>query len=260
MTPRADVGAVVLAGGESRRMGTAKALLEWHGSPLVVRVARLLGRVAGSVVVVAAPGQRLPAIPGASLAVDAAPGRGPLQGIAAGLGALQGRCDIAFVAATDQPLLHPAFVLRVVDGLSGFDAAVPESDGRLHPLAAAYRVSLRPQAEQLLAAGELRATALPEAVHAQRLEAGSLPHPESLWNINTPDDYASLLQLPEPEVTVGGTRLRAATVGRLLGRLPAGTALALGSARVDQDLDMPLAEGDVLTTVDQIRVRSASST
>src|SRR3954469_9969646 len=151
-------------------MGTAKALLEWHGSPLVVRVARLLARLAGSVVVVAAPGQRLPAIPGASLAVDAAAARGPREAMAAGLEALEGRSDIAFIAATDQPLLHPAFVLRVVGGLSGFEAAVPESDGRLHPLAAAYRLSLRPRADQLLASGELRATALAEGSRVLRLQ------------------------------------------------------------------------------------------
>jgi molybdopterin-guanine dinucleotide biosynthesis protein A len=257
--PRAELGAVVLAGGGSRRMGVPKALLEWHGSPLVVRVARLLERVAGTVVVVGASGQRLPAIPGAVFAVDAAPQRGPLQGIAAGLSALEGQCEAAFVAATDQPLLHPAFVLQVVDGLAGYEAAVPECDGRAHPLAAAYDLRLRRRAEQLLSAGELRATALAEGARTARLDASALAHPESLWNINTPEGYDRLLQLPEPLVQLDGTPMRAATIGRLLGQLPPGAALMLGSRRVD-DPTVPLADGDVLSMVTQTRARSTSST
>jgi CTP:molybdopterin cytidylyltransferase MocA len=40
-------GGIVLAGGRSTRMGSAKAALEWHGSTLLRRVAAIVGRVAG---------------------------------------------------------------------------------------------------------------------------------------------------------------------------------------------------------------------
>ncbi|HET7428085.1 MAG TPA: molybdenum cofactor guanylyltransferase, partial [Gaiellales bacterium] len=189
-------------------MGTPKALLDWHGSTLVERVAGLLARVAAPVVIVAAPGQELPDVPGAETAVDASPGRGPLEGIAAGLRALQGRCDRAFVAATDLPLMHPAFVSAVLDALQG-EAAAPASDGRVHPLAAAYRVSRLDLAEHLLAAGELRASALAQGAGTRALPAAELPHPESLRNVNTPDDYRTLLALPEPMVVVDGATWRA---------------------------------------------------
>jgi molybdenum cofactor guanylyltransferase len=252
MAPRlADAGAVVLAGGGSRRMGAPKALLDWHGSPLVARIAVLLARVVGTVVIVGAPDQRLPDIPGAVNAVDAAPGRGPLEGIAAGLRALQGRCDRAFVAATDLPLLHPAFALAVLQSLEGVEAAVPECDGRLHPLAAAYRMSCAARAEQLLRAGERRATALAEGPGTRKLAAGDLPHPESLRNVNTPAELRLLRGLPEPGVVVNGTPMAAATVGRLLERLggamPARPTLMLNGERARLDPALPLAEGDVLT-------------
>ena len=263
MTPRrGEIGAVVLAGGGSRRMGTSKALLDWHGAPLVARVAGLLARVADPVVIVAGNGQPLPEVPGAAVAIDAEPERGPLEGIAAGLRALEGRCDRVFVAATDQPLLHPAFVLAVVESLAGFEAAVPESDGRLHPLAAAYRPSMLTRAEQLLAAGERRATALATQPGTRRLPAAGLPHPESLRNANTPRDFARLL-LEEPRVHVDGEPVLASYVGTLLDRLgplPAGAALMLGADRVDGDRGLPLAEGDVLSVVPQGRERSASRT
>ncbi len=61
----APVAGIVLAGGRSARMGTAKAWLEWHGSTLLRRVGGILERsVDGPIVVVRAAGQRLPEIPG----------------------------------------------------------------------------------------------------------------------------------------------------------------------------------------------------
>lgn len=94
------VGGVVLAGGRSTRMGTPKALLDWDGRPLVEHVADAVARaVNGPVVVVGAPGQELP--PSLIVVRDPVEGRGPLQGLAAGLAALD--ADAAFVCGTDQP-------------------------------------------------------------------------------------------------------------------------------------------------------------
>ena len=107
-----EVAGVVLAGGRSTRMGRPKANLEWHGSTLLHRVTGIVGRaVDGPVVVVrrARPGAaELP--PGVRVVEDAAEGRGPLQGLAAGLAAVAGDAEVAYVSSTDVPLLHPAFV------------------------------------------------------------------------------------------------------------------------------------------------------
>ena len=54
-------GAVVLCGGESRRMGRPKAWLEFGKEVMLERVVRLVSTVAWPIVVVAAPGQDLPA-------------------------------------------------------------------------------------------------------------------------------------------------------------------------------------------------------
>jgi molybdopterin-guanine dinucleotide biosynthesis protein A len=80
---------IVLAGGRSFHMGAPKAGLEWHGSTLLGHVVALVGRGAGPVVVVRAPGQALPALPaGVRVVEDAREGRGPLEGLRAGLRAL----------------------------------------------------------------------------------------------------------------------------------------------------------------------------
>src|SRR6516164_643504 len=110
---------IVLAGGRSSRMGSPKAALEWHGSTLLRRVTGIAARaVDGPVVVVRAPGQELPALEGAVEVVeDAREGRGPLQGLAAGLAAVRDRAGVAYLSSTDLPLLHPAFVRRVVGAI-----------------------------------------------------------------------------------------------------------------------------------------------
>src|SRR5512140_1142872 len=93
---------VVLVGGRSSRMGTPKAALEWHGSTLLRRTVGILARATGGpVVVVRANGQELPELPrDVDVVDDPRQNKGPVQGIAAGLGALLDRADVAFVSST----------------------------------------------------------------------------------------------------------------------------------------------------------------
>ncbi|MBA2636684.1 MAG: molybdenum cofactor guanylyltransferase [Solirubrobacterales bacterium] len=259
---------IVLAGGRSSRMGRPKAWLEWHGSTLLRRVVSVVARGSGGpVVVVRAPGQDLPALPpGTQIVEDEREGRGPLQGIAAGLRALQGRADAAYVSSVDVPLLHPAFVARVLAALEDdeIDVALPVADGHNHPLAAAYRVSLLGAVEGLLAADRLRPAFLFDAVRVRRLEEEELRPVDadlaSVLNLNAPADYDAARARRAPEVTVqrfgalrrGGPReavpVYAATLGTAAAA--AGVALdghvvaALNGDQISRDPEMPLASGD----------------
>ena len=146
---------VVLAGGRSSRMGQPKAELEWHGSTLLRRTLGVLARsVDGPLLVVRAAGQPLPQLPAqVEIVEDPEQGLGPLQGIAAGLAAMAGRAQAAFVCSTDLPFLHPAFVRRVLSALTDeFDVVLPVARGYPQPLAAAYRVTLAPLITDLIAA------------------------------------------------------------------------------------------------------------
>ena len=153
-------------------MGTPKAALEWHGSTLLRRVTGIVERgTGGPVVVVRAPQQELPPLPaGVEVTEDASEGRGPLQGLAAGLAAVAGRAEVAYVSSADSPLLHPAFVRVVVEALdSEADVALPETGGFQHPLAAAYRTSLLGAVEELIAADSMRLTSFVESCRVRRL-------------------------------------------------------------------------------------------
>jgi molybdenum cofactor guanylyltransferase len=261
-----DIAGVVLAGGRSSRMGSPKAALEWHGSTLLRRVTGIVGRaVGGPVVVVRAPGQELPPLaPDVEVVEDAREGRGPLQGLAAGLAALDGRARAAYVSSTDVPLVHPAFVRAVTAGLDeSVDVALPMVHGHPQPLAAAYRVTLRALVEELLAADRLRPASLfarcrvrrldEQALLADRRLAATDPELLSVLNVNEPADIDAARDRPEPAVTVvrvGASRasVRAAT----LGAAAATAGLELGDqvvATINGDLiardpELPLAEGD----------------
>jgi len=197
---------VVLCGGQSRRMGRPKALLPFGPETLLQRVVRLLGSAVEHLVVVAAVDQHLPELPGAvQVARDEISGRGPLQGMQAGLAALPVGWNAAYVTGCDFPLLQPAFVQRMFELAVGWDIAVPYVDGFHHPLAAVYRPPVQAAVADLLAKGRLRPYFLFQAVPTRIVTAAELsdvdPHGLALKNLNEPANYLAALQiagLPAP--------------------------------------------------------------
>ena len=190
-------GAIVLCGGKSTRMGTSKALLPFGGETMLQRVVRLLADVVSPIVVVAAVDQPLPELPRQVVITrDEQEGRGPLEGLRAGLKALPADIETAYVTSCDVPLLEPAFVREMIDFASGFDIAVMEIDGFPHPLSAVYHRSVLPHVEDLLAANRLRPVFLFEKVRIRRVRPDEItadPELRTLRNLNTREDYEQAL-------------------------------------------------------------------
>jgi molybdopterin-guanine dinucleotide biosynthesis protein A len=181
-------------------MGSSKAHLAFGNETMLQRVVRLLGCVVSPIVAVAAPDQSLPELP-ASIRVtrDEREGRGPLEGLRAGLKALPAEADAAYVTSCDVPLLVPGFVERMVDLLGDHDIAVVEIDGFPHPLSAVYRRRVLAEVEALLAADRLRPVFLFDAVRTRRVRPAELtdadPQLLTLRNLNTPEDYREALRI-----------------------------------------------------------------
>lgn len=193
------LGGVVLCGGESSRMGRPKATLPFGPETMLQRVLRLLGEVVSPLVVVAAPGQDLPPLPPAARVVrDPERGRGPLQGLAAGLAALLGHADAAYVSSCDVPFLQPAFVRRMIDLLGDHAICVPDVDGYKHPLAAVYRLEAAAVAEDLMKEERWRPVFLFERLPTRVVSREELVDVDaslrSLRNLNTPEEYESALR------------------------------------------------------------------
>ena len=196
-SPEIGIGGIVLAGGKSTRMGTSKALLPFGPETMLQRVVRLLGDIVAPIVVVAAADQELPTLPSNVIVTrDEREGRGPLEGLRAGLKALPSGTDAAYVTSCDVPLLVPGFVRRMIDLSRGHDIAVMEIDGFAHPLSAVYRVATLPLVEELLARDKLRPVFLFEAMNTRRVSPAEMtadPDLRTLRNLNTREDYERAL-------------------------------------------------------------------
>lgn len=180
-------------------MGRPKAWLPFAGETMLARVVRLLREAVEPVVVVAAPDQDVPPLPPEVAVVrDEERGRGPLQGLAAGLVALKDRVEAAYLSSCDVPFLQPSFVRRLIELRGEHAICVPRVGGYHHPLAAVYRLEVADAVTRLLAEDRLRPFFLFEAVPTRVVEAAELvdvdPTFQTLRNLNTPEEYETALR------------------------------------------------------------------
>jgi molybdopterin-guanine dinucleotide biosynthesis protein A len=179
------VGAVLLTGGTSRRLGTDKAGLLLDGTTLARRAAATLGALGLTAVEVGPAHTDLPAVR------EEPPGAGPLAALVAGHAAL---CELlvpppasVVLLACDLPNVAPA--LAAVLAAPAADLVVPvDARGRHQYVCARYGAALLATAADLVATGErslraLAATVAPGGV----IELVDVPA-DALADIDTPAD------------------------------------------------------------------------
>lgn len=211
------VTGVILAGGASRRMGRDKALLVWQGRTLLSRTVDCLSSLCDEIIVVG-PERDIQLTPGARFITDIRPNCGPLGGLYTGM--FQARNSAVLVLACDLPYVHPGALTCLLDllddlssaGLQGesptgrFDAVVPVWNGRMHPLHAVYRRSAVDVAEEHLRRGRHRMDDFCHDLHTlyatADLFAAVEPSMITLTNVNTAQEYESLLALPAPQSAI----------------------------------------------------------
>jgi molybdopterin-guanine dinucleotide biosynthesis protein A len=200
---------VINAGGQSRRMGAAKALLPVppDGTPLIAHIAARLASLATDPLVVVtndpalAQAAQLP--PSTIFVADAYPDTGTLGGIATGLQQARGW---ALVVACDLPLVSAALCAMLAkladeqaDEQDRWDAVVPVVDGYEEPLHALYHRRCLPAIEARLAAGQRRVISFMPDVRTLYVPEGQLravdPQLHSFFNTNTPEEWAEATRL-----------------------------------------------------------------
>ena len=196
-----ELGAVILCGGRSRRMGFPKHELWFDGKTFLESVVERVGEVAYPVVVVVGHAESPPAVlpDNVKLLCDERPDLGPLEGIRTGLASLEGRVSHAFVTSCDAPNLRPQLIKRLFDLMGQHDAVVPIDGDRIYGMTAIYRTSVHAEIEDIYASGvSRRVSALQAAVNARTIPLDDLkdvdPSLESFNNINTVDAYFDFLK------------------------------------------------------------------
>jgi molybdopterin-guanine dinucleotide biosynthesis protein A len=175
---------LVLAGGDSRRMGRTKAWLEVGETTLLRWVAERLAPAFTEVMVSFAEPEQVEQLVPYRVVFDRKPSAGPLAGLEAGLTAA--RNEVVFAVACDMPYVTPELAEMAVAASSGCDAAIPRLDGRPEPTCAAYRKSALPAITRALDADRLRAAELAENLDVAWLEGLDT---DLFRSLNTPDDY-----------------------------------------------------------------------
>jgi len=175
---------VLLAGGESRRMGRDKRELRLGGETLLRRNLDFLGSVFPVLGLSVRSAAQAPAGLPADVVVipDEMPGS-PLGGLASILGRFD---EPVFAMAADLIAPERGAVGRVLDAFAGVDVALPVADDHLEPLHAVYGPRCLPHMQALLAAGAHSILDLFPLVRVARVPfADTAP----FFNVNTPADW-----------------------------------------------------------------------
>jgi molybdenum cofactor guanylyltransferase len=190
--------AIVLAGGRSLRMGVDKTTLTVGGVTMLRRVVMELTQTFDEVLVVAGRHQH-PALPATAARVlsDAEEFQGPVKALRMGLAAVHH--EVAFVCASDLPLINGKLAVALCGMATGYDAVIPLVDGRLQVLHAVYHKSCMSMMDAMIARGERRLQELSPLVNARIVGEAELrsrdPELLSFLNVNTPEDYDRVQQI-----------------------------------------------------------------
>ena len=200
MTPPYEISGIVLAGGDSRRMGTPKADLTLGGRTLMERVLDQLQPLCAELIIV---GRSITDLLESDhkLVRDLVPGLGPLGGLVTGL--FYARYPWTMVAACDLPFLNRGVLEFIIEEAlrapTGPRAIVPRTECGWQPLIAAYSRTCLGPARKALAAGVRKVDDLKShgviwhSVMADHLRASDHSL-KSFINLNTPEELARARQ------------------------------------------------------------------
>ncbi len=224
--PLPRVSGIILAGGQSRRMGHDKAFIEFDGKPIIQRVVERTQQVCAETIIVANEADVFARIlgtvaEGARVVSDVFPGKASLGGLFSGLQAA--REPFALAVACDMPFLNVELLRYLVTLAPQSDVVIPRAsdhsgktprgarreknaDGRtaprtdqplakeadLHPLHAVYSKNCLAPMLARLQADDLRMIGFHDAVRVRVVSVDEVnrydPQHWSFFNMNTPTD------------------------------------------------------------------------
>ncbi|MDU0458058.1 MAG: molybdenum cofactor guanylyltransferase [Geobacteraceae bacterium] len=188
-----NVTGVILAGGQSSRMGSNKALLPFQGGRFIEAIYRRFSEMFPEVLLVTNnPGQY--AFLPCRKVPDLYAGMGALAGLHSGLE--HAASPHIFVAACDMPWLNSALIMRLAGLRDTADVVIPQGENGLEPLHAIYGKQCLGPMEESLSADRRRIVSFFPRVRVRELRQEQVaaidPGFDSFRNVNTPDDYFRL--------------------------------------------------------------------
>ena len=175
--------AIIMAGGDSRRMGMDKSVLAINGKPIVEIIAEQL-RASFSQTLISANDAGKFAFLGLQIVPDRIQGQGPLMGIASALEASAN--EVNFVVACDIPHIDLTYVRKMLSRAKGADIVIPRSrDKEYEPLFAVYHKSALEAINEVLRTGGRKISDVFTRCKVSYIELKA----DSFTNLNTRAEY-----------------------------------------------------------------------
>jgi molybdopterin-guanine dinucleotide biosynthesis protein A len=194
-----DLVCAILAGGQSRRMGSPKSLIEIGGRPILGRIIDQAREVTGRICICADNQPRYLPL-GLPVIQDIHKDQGPLAGLHAAMTCYRG--SPVLLLACDLPRVHAQMLRRLAELSRGYDITVPKSSaGDIQPLCGIYRPACFTVLEQCLRQRLNKVLTLHADPSLRVRHVGPQEGhfaDRDLININTPEDLDLLIDSPSP--------------------------------------------------------------
>ena len=181
---KAKAAAIIMAGGQSKRMGQDKSMLEFDGKPMIQHTFEKL-KPHFSQLLISANDKSKYSFLDALVVPDKAQGCGPLMGIACAVEASS--YDLNFVIACDIPEFDIGLIKKMIWSSHGFDVVIPrKGTDKNEPLFGLYNKSILANMNNAIDSGRRK---IIDAFEGAKVKYLDIDENTSLINLNTMDDY-----------------------------------------------------------------------
>ncbi len=203
-----NITGLVLAGGQSKRMGKDKAFLKFQNKTFLKNILEALDKYCNQIVIVVNKDKSIykNEIEGIKSEIafvkDKYPYEGPLNGILSSLEIIKNK--FAYITPCDTPLLNPEIIPYFYEMINGYDAVIPEIKGKIQPLNALYKKEALENSRSVFEKENKKSLmAFLEKIKVKYLNEEQIQKIDknlhSYFSVNTPESYQTLLQIQTDE-------------------------------------------------------------
>jgi len=195
---KASMTAIILAGGNSIRMGENKAFIQINGIPIITRIHRLFKELFEEVIIVTNEKDLFKNLD-SNIYTDLLPDKGALGGLYTGL--FFSSFEYSFCVACDMPFIKKSLLEFLITQAKDEDALVPRTSDGLQPLHAIYSKRCLDAIKRVINRGKYKITDFYDLVRVRIIEEGDFLHldplRESFINVNTPEELLLIRKMKE---------------------------------------------------------------
>jgi molybdopterin-guanine dinucleotide biosynthesis protein A len=195
---KAKMTAIILAGGNSVRMGENKAFIQIDGAPLIARIHCLFKELFEEVIIVTNQKDLFKNFD-SSIYTDLLPDKGALGGLYTGI--FFSSFEYSFCVACDMPFIKRSLVQFLIKQTKDEDALVPRTRDGLQPLHAIYSKKCLDAIRRVIDQGQYKIIDFYDLVRVKIVEESDFlhldPKRESFINVNTPEELLLIRKAKE---------------------------------------------------------------